>query len=293
MFNGSSNPIITNSILYGDTGGEISNTSSSPIVSYSIVQGGYAGTGNLNVNPLLGPLANNGGFTKTMALKNGSPAIDAGNDANCPAKDQRGVTRPQRAHCDMGAYEAPVIATLRSAGANDGWILESAETSGVGGTMNSVAATLNLGDDAANKQYRAILSFNTSNLPDNAVILKITIRVRKNSVMGGGDPLNIFQGFRVDIKKGLFGASALEPGDFNSTASKSYGPFSPPLSGVGWYSINLTSGKGYVNKTGDTQLRLRFTLDDNNNSGANFLRLYSGNATITDRPQLTIEYYVP
>ena len=55
----------------------------------------------------LGPLASNGGPTQTHALLLGSPAIDAGNDALCPPTDQRGVTRPQGAHCDIGAYEAP------------------------------------------------------------------------------------------------------------------------------------------------------------------------------------------
>lgn len=55
----------------------------------------------------IGPLANNGGPTLTHALLAGSPAIDAANDALCPATDQRGVARPQGAHCDIGAYEAP------------------------------------------------------------------------------------------------------------------------------------------------------------------------------------------
>jgi hypothetical protein len=35
----------------------------------------------------------------------GSSAINTGNDAVCPATDQRGVTRPQGSHCDIGAYE--------------------------------------------------------------------------------------------------------------------------------------------------------------------------------------------
>jgi len=47
----------------------------------------------------------NGGSTQTMALLPGSPAIDAGNNANCPVADQRGVTRPQGDGCDIGAYE--------------------------------------------------------------------------------------------------------------------------------------------------------------------------------------------
>jgi CSLREA domain-containing protein len=57
------------------------------------------------VNPLLGPLANNGGPTDTLALLAGSPAIDAGDNATCLPTDQRGVTRPQGPACDIGAFE--------------------------------------------------------------------------------------------------------------------------------------------------------------------------------------------
>lgn len=55
----------------------------------------------------IGPLADNGGPTLTHALSVGSPAIDAANDALCPATDQRGTNRPQGTHCDIGAYESP------------------------------------------------------------------------------------------------------------------------------------------------------------------------------------------
>jgi len=56
-------------------------------------------------DPLLGPLADNGGPNKTMALQPGSPAIDAGNNATCPTTDQRGINRPQGSDCDIGAFE--------------------------------------------------------------------------------------------------------------------------------------------------------------------------------------------
>jgi beta-glucanase (GH16 family) len=55
----------------------------------------------------IGPLANNGGPTLTHALLLGSAAIDAGDDAACPATDQRGIPRPQGPHCDIGSYEFP------------------------------------------------------------------------------------------------------------------------------------------------------------------------------------------
>lgn len=57
-----------------------------------------------NTDPLLGPLADNGGPTLTHALLAGSPAINAG-PAKCSPLDQRGVIRPQGKACDIGAYE--------------------------------------------------------------------------------------------------------------------------------------------------------------------------------------------
>jgi len=52
-------------------------------------------------DPLLLPLAANGGVGQTAALSPGSPAIDYG--SNCPPTDQRGVARV--GHCDSGAYQ--------------------------------------------------------------------------------------------------------------------------------------------------------------------------------------------
>ena len=52
----------------------------------------------------LGPLASNGGPTKTHALLPDSPAIDAGTVCTEVA-DQRYITRPQGASCDLGAFE--------------------------------------------------------------------------------------------------------------------------------------------------------------------------------------------
>ncbi len=66
-------------------------------------------------NPLLGPLADDGGATQTLALTPGSAAIDqVPVGLACPATDQRGIARPQPAGglCDIGAFEymAPAAA---------------------------------------------------------------------------------------------------------------------------------------------------------------------------------------
>lgn len=52
-------------------------------------------------DPLLQPLADNGGRSQTFALGAGSPAIDAG--SGCPPTDQRGL--PRSTPCDSGAFE--------------------------------------------------------------------------------------------------------------------------------------------------------------------------------------------
>lgn len=59
----------------------------------------------IGVDPLLGPLADKKGPTWTHALRPGSPAIDAADDAASPATDQRGVARPQGPHSDIGSFE--------------------------------------------------------------------------------------------------------------------------------------------------------------------------------------------
>ncbi len=61
---------------------------------------------SLKGDPLLAPLANYGGATKTLGLLPGSIAIDAGNASVCAANDQRGIARPQGLGCDLGAFES-------------------------------------------------------------------------------------------------------------------------------------------------------------------------------------------
>jgi CSLREA domain-containing protein len=107
---------IVNTIISGNTATEVEEPAqcSEPILSAGHNLESPQATGlprcfenptDLIANPLLGPLANNGGETDTMALPLGSPAIDTGDPARCPATDQRGVARPQLHGCDIGAFE--------------------------------------------------------------------------------------------------------------------------------------------------------------------------------------------
>lgn len=119
-FSGPGTMVVKNSVLASPTRGVSDDCYAAPgvVVSqgHNIAGDGtcsLTGPGDMNsTNPLLGPLANNGGNTPTHALLNGSPAIDAIPLADCTntagipiTTDQRGVFRPQGARCDIGSYE--------------------------------------------------------------------------------------------------------------------------------------------------------------------------------------------
>lgn len=94
--------------LIGNVGDATGFTTSGPDAS-------LLGSASDPIDPKLGPLANNGGSTQTMALLPGSPAIDAGDDSPppldtlwgiaWPTTDQRGLPRLVNSTVDIGAFE--------------------------------------------------------------------------------------------------------------------------------------------------------------------------------------------
>jgi hypothetical protein len=74
---------------------------------------GFDATDLLNIDPLLGPLQDNGGPTSTMAVGVGSPALNAGDPAQLGIPDQRGVVR--KGGVNIGAYQASASAFVLSA----------------------------------------------------------------------------------------------------------------------------------------------------------------------------------
>jgi hypothetical protein len=109
--------VLHNSIVANNTRGNCHGTLTSR--GYNLSSDStcnFNSAGDLNdTDPNLGPLQNNGGPTRTMALLPGSPAIDTGNPDGCTDShghllktDQRGMPRPDKedaAGCDRGAYE--------------------------------------------------------------------------------------------------------------------------------------------------------------------------------------------
>ncbi len=72
----------------------------------SLTQCDFNGPGDqAETDPKVGPLAENGGPVETVALQQGSSAIEEAGAAGCPVTDARGVLRPAGAACDIGAFE--------------------------------------------------------------------------------------------------------------------------------------------------------------------------------------------
>lgn len=141
-----SNTIFSENLTGGNPG-----SCSNPMTSggHNIEKGttcGFNTTTDQNTDPLLAPLGDYGGLTKTQALLPGSPAIDHG--AGCPGADQRGLPRPFGAACDIGAYEyAPPVPTT---GAASGLTSTSAVVAGlVSPNLRSASFQFDFGPTAA------------------------------------------------------------------------------------------------------------------------------------------------
>jgi len=232
--------------------------------------------------------------TADTGIGNGSLRLDL--PAEASIKDLAGNSLAALPYATGETYtiDRSYVTPFSSSATEDGWILEAAQASAAGGGMNPSQNVFRLGDNAQNKQYRSILSFDTSSLPDNAIIVNATIKIRAQGLIGT-DPFSTHGVLYVDIRKGAFsGGNALQLSDFQAPASKSALATIPNSPLNGWYSKAWSSGIfPYINKAGVTQVRLRFKSATNNNGIADFIKFFSGNAAAGLRPQLIIEYKIP
>ena len=184
---------------------------------------------------------------------------------------------------------------FRSIAAQDGFVKEKSEFSNLGGVVNYTSSSFNIGDNGSKCQMRAILSFNTSSLPDNAVVTSAIVEITKKSITGM-DPFETHGLLLIDIRKPYFGTkSALKAEDFSSIASLSNSGYFITAPITGKFVSTLKPGAlTYINKSGSTQFRVYFQLDDDNDYISDYLTFYSSeDKTLDFRPNLVITYYIP
>lgn len=149
--------------------------------------------------------------------------------------------------------------TFASVAAEDGYVKAYAD-----GTSPAVGAytTLALGRGTDGKHNRALLSFDTSSLPDAATVQRAYVTVTYSS--GSGDPWASPAGntLVVDVKTGTFGAAGTETTDWAAAPSASaVASIARFTSGSKASSDFGAAGLTAINRTGRTQLKLRFSQD--------------------------------
>lgn len=184
--------------------------------------------------------------------------------------------------------------TFASIAAQDGTILEASENAGIGGSINATQFALTVGDHQTDRQYRSILSFDTSVLPDDAKVTSVTLRIKRQKIIGD-DPFQTHHRLAAELGAPFFGASVnLELADFHSRGGGVAGTFNPiPVNSRYSLKFNFDS-LAKLNLTGLTQLRLRFFLADDDDLTRDTLQFISGDhPNAAARPVLIVEYFVP
>ena len=124
------------------------------------------------------------------------------------------------------------------------------------------------------------------------MITAVTLKF-KYAGKGGSLPFNTHGKLLADVKQGSFNDNlALELADFKVAASKNAVlSFTNTLDVSGFYSQSFAASNfQYINRNGPTQFKLRFAKDDNNDFGADYLKIYSGGSIPGTQPELVIGY---
>ncbi len=154
---------------------------------------------------------------------------------------------------------SPVTVVFNNEDANDGYVKASATGgSPAVGTLEAYYG-LAIGRGTDGNHNRAVLSFDTSSLPDNAVVTSATLTMAYRSA--SGDPWSNPAGntLVVDVRSGCLGACTIEAADWAATTTTTGSAQVPAFSGGNQTSTVFdTAGRAAINRTGRTQLKLRF-----------------------------------
>lgn len=158
-----------------------------------------------------------------------------------------------------GGTGTPVTLSFTNEDANDGYV--KAGSGGISPAVGTLEASYGLaigrGSDA--KFNRAVLSFDTAAIPDGATLTSATLTVAYRSAYG--DPWSNPTGntLVIDVQSGCFGACSIEAADWIAAPSASAVAQLLRFTGGSQTSNAFSAaGLGTLNKTGRTQIKLRF-----------------------------------
>jgi hypothetical protein len=168
-------------------------------------------------------------------------------------------------------YRGEVMETVfAEGGVFDGWA--DGVTSGSSG--------MRVGDTGA-QTAAAILSFDTSIIPDGATVTRAVLYVTRDAATGTNPfTSGLFGAPRVDVIGGVFGNPEVEPSDATAVAQAADAGIAFGSAAANGDAIRIeltTAGLAAVNALGRTQLRLRFTTTDGD-GGSDYVTFRDGEA---------------
>lgn len=169
---------------------------------------------------------------------------------------------------------------VASVASEDGYVKAYAD-----GTSAEVGiySTPYVGRGTDSKLNRAVLSFDTSAIPDGAAIKRAYLTLTYYTLYGDPWANPVGNTLVIDVKSGTFGAAGTETGDWGAAATAaavaSVAKFTSGTKASGDFS---SAGLAAINKAGKTQVRLRFS---SNQSSTNYLGIYDGSSAV-----LTVVY---
>jgi len=198
--------------------------------------------------------------------------------------------------CD-GPFELDIFSTP----AEDGGVGESHFTSGIGGSKNSTSPTVAIGDAGQRQQQIGIFNFDTTVIPEGAIIVAAEVRLFHTGSIG--TPAATLGDLLLDIKNPYlsgvsshFGtSSALEIIDFQAYAQfPGVARFALPPRNQYTTAILNPEGARSISRDGITQMRLRFTNPDDGDLFTDQASFATSNygPTSPARPRLRIYYFL-
>lgn len=172
----------------------------------------------------------------------------------------------------MPKFRGDITTTIYSSGGTqDGWVNDTT----IGTTE------VRVGDGGTGQSYKGILNFDTSTIPDDAVINSLSLyMIRKGISASNPFTSGALGTANLEVKNGTFGTVNIENSDFSAAADAAdAGCFHGTVTSNGFaLRIDLNpAGIAAVNKTGNTQFRISFP---NTNANADYVDFNTGNATV-------------
>jgi hypothetical protein len=173
----------------------------------------------------------------------------------------------------------------------DGYVRESGDDTELGGA--AFASPLRLGDDAANREFRAIASFSTgAPVPDAAHVCSGFLQIW-STTLPVGTPQNLGPLYAVaptPLGSAFSGNPSLQVVDFQAASTpESSAPVLEQL--LPWNTWTGQLDGAWVNRTGTTQIRIQIA-DDDEDAGNDYYNVQSGefSGDAVFKPRLRVVY---